>query len=156
MNTFQIIELVLIVISAIISIISFCYTMKTKRRYEKIALKLGNGEDISELIKDYIAKVNELDKKDDQIIEFCNRINNDSIKAIKKIGLVRYNAYDNTRNKLSFAVALLNNENSGIVINSIYNSENSNVFAKSVIRGTSKFNLSVEEKEAIDEAINNN
>lgn len=154
MNKVELIGGFIIIISFIISIISLYYTLKTKKRYEKIAMKLGNGEDITEIIKDYISKVNELDKKDDMIIEYCNKINKDALKSIKKIGFIKYNAYENCKNKLSFAIALLNNENSGIVINSIYNSENSNVYAKQIIKGTSNNTLTEEEQKAINEAIN--
>ena len=45
------------VISIITSIISLYYTFQTKKRYEKVALKLGGGMDFSELLKDYISKV---------------------------------------------------------------------------------------------------
>ena len=156
METLKIIEISIISFSLLLSLISFYYTFKTKRRYEKIALKLGNNTDISVMLNDYIKKVNELDKKDDQIIEFCNKINKESLKSIKKIGLIKYDAYGNTKNKLSFSLALLNKENSGIVLNSVYGEDYSNLYAKPIINGKSKYNLSTEERDAIGEAINNN
>ena len=58
----------IVVCSLILSIFSFYYTFKTKRRYEKIALKLGNGEDITHILGNYIAKVEEIKIKDNQIM----------------------------------------------------------------------------------------
>lgn len=156
METLRIIEIAIVSISLVLSLISFYYTFKTKRRYEKIALKLGNNTDISVMLNNYIKKVNELDKKDDQILEYCNKINNESLKSIKKIGIVKYDSYGNTKNKLSFALALLNKENSGIVLNSIYGEDYSNLYAKPILKGKSKYDLSTEERDAIGEAINNN
>lgn len=155
METIDIVEVILLVITLVISIISLLWTMKTKRRYERLAMNLGKGKDITEILKKYIEKVNEINKRDDQIIEFCQKINDDSVKAISKIGIVKYDAYNNTKNKLSFAVALLNRENSGIIINSIYSVDGSNVFSKSVNGGKSSSTLSAEESEALRRAIEN-
>lgn len=152
MNAIQIVELIIILITFIISIICFYYTYKTKRRYEKIALKLGNGKDITEILDSYIKKVDEISNRDDEIIEFCNKLQQESLKTIKKVGLVKYDAYLNTKNKLSFALALLNKDNTGIVLNSVYGFDDSNIFAKPVIKGESKYNLSSEEKDAIEKA----
>ena len=155
MSTLEVISLIVMIISILISLICLKYTFQTKKRYEKVAMKLGNGTDISEILKDYIKKVNQLDVKDDQIIEYCNKLNNDSFKYIEKIGLVNYNSFEDTRNKLSFTLALLNKDNSGIVLNSIYTKDGgSNIYAKEVVKGTSKSNLSSEEEQAINKAMN--
>lgn len=156
MDTLEIVEIVVVGFSLLISLICFYYTFKTKRRYEKLALRLGNNTDISVMLKNYIDKVEEIEKKDEQIIEYCNKINEELLKTVKKIGLVRYNSYGNTKNKLSFAVALLNNENSGVIFNSVYGEDGSNIYAKPIINGKSKYDLSEEEIDAIGEAINNN
>lgn len=156
METLEIVEIVVVGFSLLISLICFYYTFKTKRRYEKLALRLGNNTDISVMLKNYIDKVEEIEKKDEQIIEYCNKINEELLKSVKKIGLVRYNSYGNTKNKLSFAVALLNNENSGVLFNSVYGEDGSNIYAKPIINGKSKYDLSEEEIDAIGEAINNN
>ena len=66
----------------------------------------------------------------------------------------------NLKNKypsdLSFAVALLDEENSGVVFNGIYSREMSNIYAKPVEKGNSSYTLSDEEAEAINKAINSN
>ena len=155
MNTLNIALIIITIISIICSIVSLYYTFQTKKRYERVALKLGGGMDFSELLKDYTVKVEDLNVKDDQIIEYCNKLNKETLQCISKIGLVRYNSYEDTKNKLSFTLALLNYENSGIVLNSIYtNDGGSNIYSKEIVKGTSKSNLSQEEEEAINKAIN--
>lgn len=147
--------LIITIISIAISMISIYYTFKTKKRYEVLALKLGNGIDISEIMKKYIQDVNNLDLKDDQIIDYCNKLSLKSKKYICKIGTIQYNAYEDNKNKLSFSVALLTQENSGIILNSVYTKdEGSNIFLKEIIKGTSKINLSDEEKIALNRAMN--
>ena len=49
--------------------------------------------------------------RNNEIVEYCNSLNNELRKSITKIGLVKYDTYSNTKNKLSFALALLNRNN---------------------------------------------
>ena len=141
------------IISLIIAIISLCISIKIYKNYEKTMNKLGEGKDFAKMLESYVSQVDKLNKRDDQIIEVCNNINNELAHCIKKVGLYKYDAFGNTKNNLSFALALLDRENNGIVINSIYGQDNSNVYSKPVIKGTSKYNLSYEEKEAINNSI---
>lgn len=146
--------IIISIISLVISMISVFISIKIYKKYEINMKKLGNGENFAEMIKDYVSQVEKLNKRDDQIIEVCNNINNELSHCIKKVGILRYDAFGNTNNKLSFALAMLDKENNGVVINSIYGHDNSNVYAKPIIKGASKYNLSDEEKEAINQALN--
>ena len=141
------------IISLIIAIISLYISIKIYKKYETNMKKLGEGKDFAQMIESYVSQVDKLNKRDDQIIEVCNNINNELSHCIKKIGLYKYDAFGNTKNSLSFTLALLDRENNGIVINSIYGQDNSNVYSKPIIKGTSKYNLSYEEKAAINIAI---
>ena len=141
------------IISLIIAIISLDISVRIYKKYEKNMNKLGEGKDFSQMIQNYVSQVEKLNKRDDQIIEVCNNINSELSHCIKKVGLYKYDAFGNTKNSLSFTLALLDRENNGIVINSIYGQDNSNVYSKPIIKGTSKYNLSFEEKEAINIAI---
>ena len=78
-----------------------------------------------------------------------------TFKKLQIIGLVRYNAFKDTGSDLSFTLALLNEENTGIVLNGIYSREMSNIYAKPVEKGKSTYTLSEEENQAINKAINN-
>lgn len=141
------------IISLIIAIISLYISVKIYKKYEKNMNKLGEGKDFAQMLQNYVSQVDKLNKRDDQIIEVCNNINNELSHCIKKVGLYKYDAFGNTKNSLSFTLALLDRENNGIIINSIYGQDNSNVYSKPIIKGTSKYNLSSEEKEAINIAI---
>lgn len=155
MDILDIVELGVIGFSLMFSIIAFYYTFKTKRRYEKIALKLGNGEDITVILNKYVEQVKEIKMRDEQIVNCFNRINDELKLTVQRVGLYRYDSYNNTKNKLSFALALLNKEGTGIILNSIYGVDDSNIYAKPIKKGTSRYNLSFEEEEAIRIALNN-
>ena len=113
MNNFEMIAIIISVISIFISSVCFYFTIKIKKRYEKLVMRLGNGEPLNEILKKYIEQVNEIDKKDDQIIEYFNNLNAELSLAIRKVGIVKYNLYNTTRNDLSFAIALLDRDNTG-------------------------------------------
>ena len=70
--------------------------------------------------------------------------------------MVRYSAFKDTGSDLSFAVAMLDENNDGVVFNGIYSREMSNIYAKPVKNGVSEYTLSEEEKEAIRRAIEAN
>ena len=73
----------------------------------------------------------------------------------QKIGIVRYNAFKDTGSDLSFSLAILDAHNNGVVLNGIYARDSSNIYAKPIENGQSKYILSNEEKEAIYKAMNN-
>jgi hypothetical protein len=67
--------------------------------------------------------------------------------------LVRYDAYNEMSGQQSSSLALLDSRRSGIVISSILHREQARVYVKQVREGTSEFELSPEEQEAIESAI---
>ena len=74
-------------------------------------------------------------------------------KAIKKVRLVKYDAFETQGGKVSYALALLNEENSGILINSIHSTDFSFSYAKEVVRGEVDQVMSKEEKLVLEKAV---
>ena len=122
-----------------------------KVKYEKFEFKLQSDCNISNL------EINEKDvsikKENNEIERYCQKLDTDSKNYLKKIGLVRYNAYKDTGSNLSFALAILNEHNTGIVLNGIYGRDTSNIYAKPIVEGKCEYALSNEEKDALDKAI---
>ncbi|MBS3898219.1 MAG: DUF4446 family protein [Dethiobacter sp.] len=72
--------------------------------------------------------------------------------ATRGVGVVRFNAFQETGSDLSFAVAFLDAEKNGVVISSIYGREESRTYAKPLEGGQSAYHLGSEEQEAIRKA----
>ena len=72
----------------------------------------------------------------------------------QKTGLVKYDAFREMSGKLSYSLALLDKENNGILINSMYSREGCYSYVKEIIKGESYINLSEEEAEALKLAVN--
>jgi Protein of unknown function (DUF4446) len=73
--------------------------------------------------------------------------------AVQKVALIRYDAFEDVGGRLSFSCALLDERGDGVVVTSINGRQDTRVYAKPVIHGTSDHNLSEEEVEAIREAL---
>ncbi len=78
------------------------------------------------------------------------------ILAYQKIGIIKYDAFQEMGGKLSFALALLNKSNNGFVLNSMHSREGCYTYIKEIIDGKSYIKLSEEEKKAVDTAVNFN
>ena len=140
-----------------IGFISILYSnIKLKNKYNKFMKKIGNGKNIEEDLENYMYRVERVERQNTEIISYCKNLDDEVAKCIQKVGIVRYSAFKDTGSDLSFAVALLDEQNSGVVFNGIYSREMSNIYAKPVKNGVSEYTLSEEEKEAIRRAIEAN
>jgi hypothetical protein len=75
--------------------------------------------------------------------------------AVQKVEIIRFNPFSEVGGEQSFSIALLDANNDGVVITSLYTREGNRVYGKPIKNGQSKYQLSDEEKEAIEKAINN-
>src|SRR5262249_7305920 len=73
--------------------------------------------------------------------------------SVRHVALLRYDAFEDVGGRLSFSCAMLDGEGSGVVITSINGRQDTRVYAKPVTGGTSSYNLSTEEEDAIKQAL---
>ena len=125
------------------------------KNYKTFLKKLGNGENIEEDLENYMYRVERVEKQNAEIKNLVDAIDANMDTCIQKIGIVRYNAFKDTGSDLSFALAKIKKKNNGVVLNGIYSREMSNIYAKPVENGKSKYTISEEEEEAIQKAIEN-
>ena len=156
-NNYVILGIIIVNIILIILYISSNLKLrKLNKEYRNFMKKIGKGEDIEENLKVYINKVEKVEKENKEIEDYCESLNKEIAKTIKKVGIVRYNAFKDTGSDLSFALALLNENNDGVVLNGIYSREMSNIYAKPIKGGKSTYTISEQEQEAINKAIESN
>ena len=116
--------------------------------------KLGEGKNIEEDLENYMYKVERVEKQNIEIAKYIEQLDKDFEKSIQKVGIIRYNAYKDTGSDLSFTLALLDENNNGVVLNGINSRDMSYLYAKTIVYGKSTYTLSVEEQNAIESAIN--
>lgn len=144
-----------IIILLLLNIISQFRISKITKKYNRLVKGVDSGS-LEELILDHIDRVDIVGEALVDIKDFCSDLDSRLKTAVQKVGFVRYNAFREMGNDLSFSIAMMDDKLNGFVITSIYGRDECNTYAKSIINGKSKYNLSVEEIQAIDRAMKNN
>lgn len=137
-----------ILLMAILMIVQGTKLGKMRRRYE--AMMSGNGiEDLETLLvnlKNQSDMLEDAQREQKELIEAAHA----RMRGMKsKVAMKRYNAFGERGNDLSFSLAILDDNHSGIVLSSLHNRESSYIYAKPVEKGESTYALSPEEKEVI-------
>jgi len=133
-------------------LINFWRTSRLMRKYKKLMQGL-EGKDLEQMLNAHIDSVNRFFVKTGEVENAYNSIRKMAENSIQNVGVVRFNAFDDTGSDLSFAVALLNHYGDGVVISSLFGRNESRTYAKPVNRGISTYHLSAEEEEAIRKAL---
>lgn len=72
--------------------------------------------------------------------------------CVQKIGVVRFNPFNETGGDHSFSIALLDGKDNGVILTSLHTRERTRFYLKSIKKGKSDYELSEEEKKAIMKA----
>jgi len=104
--------------------------------------------------KEMLDRLEKLEKEIKEIGRQLNNFREKSKKDLQKVGMVRFNPFNEIGGDQSFSLAVLDENNDGFVVTSHYGREANRVYAKPVKKGSSNYSLSKEEKEAIDNALN--
>jgi hypothetical protein len=75
--------------------------------------------------------------------------------ALQNVGLIRFDSSGDDGGNLSFAIALLDADQSGVIITSLHGRQYNRIYAKAVLAGKSEQTLSSEEQEALIQALTN-
>ncbi|HSL11244.1 MAG TPA: DUF4446 family protein [Actinomycetota bacterium] len=106
---------------------------------EAVGALLGRIERIETAVR----SLNSTDKRQQVLIE----------GSVRRVALLRYDAFEDVGGRLSFSCALLDDHGTGVVLTSINGRQDTRVYAKPVRERTSTYNLSIEEEEAIRQAM---
>jgi Cft2 family RNA processing exonuclease len=149
-----IIGLLIICIGLLIYII---YTNKKIAKLTDKYKKFMSGKDgksLENVVEKRFSQVDDLIECDKITNNKIEEINENLLTTFQKVGIVKYDAFNEMGGKLSFALALLNKENTGFVINAMHSREGCYTYIKEIIKGESYILLGEEESEAVDKAVN--
>ena len=118
---------------------SFMRGKDGKNLEESILTKFSELDGIAKIIKQNRADVKEMYRRTEHCIQKC--------------GIVKYDAFNEMGGKLSFALALLDSDNTGWIMNAMHSREGCYTYVKEILKGESYVELSEEEAEALDRAI---
>lgn len=122
-----------------------------KRRF---VASLGNqeGESLERTLSQHLTRVEEVDERLDELTGAYKELAAVASLASQKISIVRFNPFGDTGGDQSFVLAVLDSHNSGYVLTSIHGRQGTRVYVKPIDYGKSKYTLSKEEKQALDQA----
>lgn len=121
-------------------------------RVRKQFFSSSTDKDLEQVLVDQNRKLNNLISRTDKLNEHLTDLTIANKQDIKKIGFIRFNPFDDAGGNMSFALALLNDDDNGVVISSLHGREGTRIYAKSVKTGKSESKLTTEEQQVIKEA----
>ncbi|MBI4134320.1 MAG: DUF4446 family protein [Candidatus Terrybacteria bacterium] len=113
----------------------------------------GKAEDLESIIAEVGKRLRATEDEFKRLRNDVARIDVMAGNSVQKVGVVRFNPFEDVGGDQSFAIALLDFEDNGAVLSSLYTREGTRVYAKQVVKGQSRHHLSHEEEEAIRRAI---
>lgn len=147
--------LAILVLSVIILIAFISINMrlaKITKKYRELT-EGAEGKNLEELILAQGKNIKELQIELTELKNSVVQLQEFSRETISKVYFKRYNAFPDMGSDLSFSVALLNNNNTGVLITSIYGRDENRVYLKPIVDGTSSYTLSPEEEEVVKRCI---
>ena len=132
------------------------YLTLNLRQLKKKSRELFRGSkarDLEEIICRQIKDSREI-SKDIKELAGKNKTTYDlALKSVHKVGIVRFNPFNEVGGNQSFAIALLDDSGDGVTISSLFGREGTRVYAKAIKNKESEYKLSDEEKETIRKAM---
>ena len=151
-----IIIIILLVLTVFLLVKSVSSSMRLSRLERKYKTFM-KGSDAQSLEKIFVRKFAQIDKlyeaKEDHEHDILF-IKKNLEKMFSKYGVEKYDAFDDVGGKLSFALALLDKDNTGLILNAVHSRDNCFLYLKEIVKGESYVMLSQDEVEALRKAVN--
>ena len=136
------------VILFILTVVNMAKTSELRKKYEAFMM----GKDAKSLEETLVTRLSQVDK-----LISANEANEKNIRKMfdnmkftfQKVGLVKYDAFNEMGGKLSFSLAMLNESDNGFVLNAVHSREGCYTYIKEIIDGNSIITLAEEEQEAL-------
>ncbi len=144
--------LIAVVILAVLLVLVLMRQSRMETNY-KIFMGGKNAKSLEESFRKKIEEINVVKEQTDVFHTRLTYLEKNLNRSYQKCGVVKYDAFKEMSGQLSFAYALLNDSNTGFVINSIHSREGSYNYIKDIVRGECTLPLSEEEELAVKQAM---
>ena len=144
---------VLVTVLLIIVLICMVKLSHLRENYEDF-MRGEKGQSLENSIKTKLQQLSDVEAMAQKNRDDIESLNQELGRTVQKIGMVKYDAFDEIGGKLSFALALLDRKNTGVLLNAIHTADGCYIYVKDIIKGEGVLLLSEDEKEAVRRAIN--
>lgn len=150
---------IILIVLLVLIIILFGLFISVYMKYRRLKssyntfMKGKDGKTMEDSIFERFEALDELARISLANRQEIKKIKTDMKDTLQKVGILRYDAFSEMGGKLSFALTLLDGNNSGYIINSMHSREGCYNYIKEIVKGESYIELSEEEAESLERAI---
>ena len=150
---------IIIILMLILIIVLFILTVNVTMNYNRLKssyqtfMKGKDGKTLEESMKERYTDLESVVKVVKQNRLDIRELNRKMDRNYQKIGVVKYDAFNEMGGNLSFVLTMLNDQNSGWLLNAMHSREGCYTYIKEIINGKSYVELGEEEKESLERAI---
>lgn len=150
---------IILIIMAILIVILFVIAINASMKYNRLKssytsfMKGKDGRTLEDSIFERFDELDELTKIALKNRKEIRALQGDILGTLQKVGITRYDAFNEMGGNLSFALTLLDGNNNGYIINSMHSREGCYNYIKEIVKGESYIELSGEEAESLERAI---
>lgn len=150
--------IIALAVLAVLFIVSIILGISNNSKINSL-LDYSDEGDIVTALKDYYDKVEDLAKivnksTDTVLLARLSACENEANISVKKLAVVNFDAFDDVKGNLSFSLAMLDSNNDGIILTSLFGHNSCNTYVREIRNGETSVKLLTEEKEALDKAKN--
>ena len=148
-----VVGLVVVVFALVLAVVGLIRrARKLGRRLESITRGSDEGS-LEAVLGTHLERVRQVVHDVDTLAARTAVIERDLIGSLGRVGLVRFNPFEDTGGNQSFALALIDGRGDGFIVSSLHARTGTRLYAKAVAAGTSETALSEEESEALRQAL---
>lgn len=152
MGDFFIFILIILAVLVVLIVFLIIHFLKLKKRFD-LFFKGSGIKNFEGILVEQIKKTLKQEKDIKNILKEISKLNKISEISFQKFKIKRYNPFKDVGGDQSFIIVLLDGQNNGFVINSLYTREGNRIYAKFIEQGISKYQVSEEERKLIEQAI---
>jgi Protein of unknown function (DUF4446) len=113
----------------------------------------AEGQSLEAILEDHLGQVHDIGTRVDALVARSAVLEAVQRKAVQRVGLVRFNPFEDTGGNQSFALALVDANGDGLIVSSLHARTLTRVYGKAVVGGKSEAALSDEESAALRQAL---
>ena len=150
-NVLLIILIVLVGLMLALLVNVYARMHRLNRRYRTL-MRGSDGQSLEKALATQVRDLERVQNRQERDHEDLIDLREVKSRSLTKYGIVKYDAFDDVGGRLSFALALLDDSNTGFVLNVLHSKDNCFQYLKEVVKGESYIMLSKEEAEALRQA----
>lgn len=145
--------LMLLFLISLVVFITINVRMNKLVKYYRSMLAGVEGKNLEEMLYTCFEQSKAAMTKTESLDGVVQSLQKQSNGCLQKVGLIRFNAFEDVGGEMSFALALLDQQGNGFIISNLYGRQESHVYLRPVSQGKTSMYLLPEEQQALEEAL---